>query len=483
MSPSMDKKGYFFIKSFLVLSLLYGLLGSIKHFLCNSNVMDLALFANWSHLISVGLVDEPGSLLKWSGLADHFSILLLPIGSTFKLFNSAYTLIAIQSLGIGLLGAFIASDIRSSKELSHKLKVLMTIGLTLSPFILYQAINDFHPEIFASFAGYKATSTCLRNKKVACSLWLTLFLLSKEINALFGLCLAILAFINRRYIFAALLSLISCSWFSMAMVYIATNNPYDHTKRFSSVINTLSGNTMLNPSNTIFNIPSQEFLNSTLVSIAYVAPLLLYFSPFFTKRGLTAASCSLPFIILNVASDANTMRSIEYQYQIQIFILLVPCLLYGLEGARLNHNSLIGSKRFFEFIITFWIMLSIVSLRLDKFATFYLENSSLSMEVLQLSISSDLQSSVWAHSSIATHFSARRSINSGEIISEPLESDMYIFPLPIHSHQPTGLIKLRNYLLRYGEPEVKYPEGAQNESFLINRGFRCSGNKLQKCVR
>ena len=463
-----DKRYFWF--SFVFASIFYFVASSIRHYYLQSGVYDLGLFTQWSYLISQGHLWEPSSLTDYikPALGDHLSLLLVPIGLLFHLWPSAYLLLLVQSLGLGILSATVFSAIARTSQ-SKPIKVVLFLSTVFNPYIINSALNDFHPEVAFAFFGLLALID-LRNSHFfrGCML-LVLYLFSKEAMAIFGFSVGLYILFGKRRLLGLAVLVVSLLYFLYASSIVESYQSYAQGRfgQLGSTYPEIIWNTLTNPL-----LLLQPLLR--IEGIIYLASLLL---PFFLllgwPRSLPAVVASIPLLAVNLLSSADVMRSPIYQYQLPICIFLfIACLdAVNSSGSILSRGDV---RSTFVSLLLVWSLSFCLLVQHRSFFTRYLSTSSLAptVEVLAQKFSNP-SLKVWAHESLAPHFSARQKIYYQTKDLDSIDFDLALFPAFRKSEPPKSMaVKIRNALYGYGEPDL-YADSFKILIKLRKAGFVC----------
>lgn len=464
-----NDKRYFWL-SFIFASASYFILSSFRHYYLQSGVYDLGLFTQWSYLISQGHLWEPSSLTGYikPALGDHFALLLIPVGLLFHLWPSAYFLLLLQSLGLGILSASVFSAIVRPSQ-SKPIKVALFCSTVFNPYIINSALNDFHPEVAFAFLGLLALIDLRNSHLLRGCVFLILYLFSKEAMAIFGLSVGVYILLRKRRFLGFAVLVVSLAYFFCASSIVESYQSYAQGRfgQLGSTYPEIIWNTLTNPLLLLKPVLRIE-------GIIYLASLFL---PFFLllswPRSLPAVVASIPLLAVNLLSSADVMRNPIYQYQLPICIFLfIACL------DSINSSSSILSRgdarSAFVSLLLVWALSFSLLVQHRSFFTRYLSTSGLAptVDVLAQKLSSPTHK-VWAHEAIAPHFSAREKIYYQTKDLDSIDFDFALFPAFRKSEPPNSLaVKIRNVLYGYGEPDL-YADSFEILEKLRKAGFVC----------
>ena len=435
-----------------------------------SGVYDLGLFTQWSYLVSQGQLWKPSSLTDYikPALGDHFSLLLIPLGLLFHLWPSAYLLLLVQSLGLGILSATVFSAIVHPSQ-SKAIKFTLFLSIVFNPYIINSSINDFHPEVAFAFFGFWALVD-LRNNRLfrGCS-FLVLYLFSKEAMAVFGFSVGLYIFFKKKRLLGLAILVASLSYFFYASSVVEAYQSYAQGRfgQLGSTYPEIIWNTLTNP----------RLILEPVLRINGIIYLFGLFLPFFLlfnwPRLVPAVVASMPLVAVNLLSSADVMRSPIYQYQLPICVFLfIACL----DSVNSSGNILTRSDTRFACasLLLVWSLSICLFVQHRSFFTRYLSTSDLapSVEVLAQKYSGPTHR-VWAHETLAPHFSAREKIYYRIKDLDAADFDLALFPAFRQAEPPQSLVvKIRNVLYGYGQSDL-YAESFEILEKLRKNGFAC----------
>ena len=438
--------------TFLFASAFYFSISSLRHYYLQSGVYDLGVFTQWSYLISQGQLWEPSSLTDYikPALGDHFSLLLIPMGLLFNLWPSAYCLLLVQSLGLGIFSATVFSEITLPVK-SKALKGALFLLTVFNPYIINSALNDFHPEVAFAIFGLLAL-TELRSSRFFCGCaFLALYLFSKEAMAIFGVSVGLYILINMKKPLGFAVLVASMFYFFYASSIVESYQSYAQGRfgQLGSTYPEIIWNTLTNPFLLV-----QPVLRSE--GIIYFASLFLpFFLLFSWPRFLPAVVASTPLLTANLLSSAEAMRNPVYQYQLPICIFLfIACLdSVNSSGNIINRRDVRLSS--FSLLLV-WSLSFCLLVQHRSFFTRYLSTANLAptVESLAQKFSSPTHR-VWAHELLAPHFSSREVIHYQIKDLGEFDFDLALFPAFRKSEPPQSLmVKIRNRIYGYGEKDL-----------------------------
>jgi len=252
----------------IISSLILFFCSSLRHYLFQSNALDLALFDQWIYLTSQGL-PPISSFFGFHMIGDHAAFILYFIAILYKIYPPVYWLFIIQAiaLSLGSLPIFALS-----KQIGLSTDYAKTIVIC---YLLYPALfninffTDFRPEAMAIPCFLWAIWAAIERKTGQFILAIILVLSCKEILSLNIIALGIwLLLIQKRKIYGFLSILIGTFWYLITIGYLV---PMLRQGQAGGVVFFASlGNS---PSEIIFNI----LQNPSLIINKFFLPDTLFY--------------------------------------------------------------------------------------------------------------------------------------------------------------------------------------------------------------
>ncbi|MCS7252479.1 MAG: DUF2079 domain-containing protein [Armatimonadota bacterium] len=300
------------------------------HYSTFNSEPDLSIHSQFCWLISHHGLFEPATLLssllgfQASPLADHFSILLIPLAVVYRLIPSPLTLIFIQSLcaWLFIFGVILVIHRRLSNPTA---KIITSAALSLYPPLHFQLVFDFHMDAFIALSIPWLWIGITEQR-----LWLFLSsllvaLLAKETGALFMLAFGIaLSFTGQYRRLGIWVCAASIAWLLASQFLLQTLRGYRmHTAALTfygylgSSLEEIILNAILHPSKLLELLLSQD---TVLAAIQMLLPLLFLpaVCPLFFIPSLA------PFIQVFVSAH-QPMRNFAYWG-------LIPCSAFLILG-------------------------------------------------------------------------------------------------------------------------------------------------------
>ncbi len=431
--------------NFYVVSTIYSLIlfivASTKHFLIGTHRWDFGIFHQFSWLIANGKLNEISSIRQITPLQDHFSLLLIPIGAIYKIIPSGYTLIALQSIALGIIPA-IAYKYAIQRNSPAKISLALTIAILLCPYIFLVNLADFHPEVVVSPIMFIAIWESVKKRRLPYYISILVILCAKKSLILFTIGIAIYTWIKgkrRRSLYTCIISLI---WAHIAWNYseVSVNTDvimdrlgYLGDSKFEVLL------TLVSKPWKIFNEASPEsiFLYSLGLSLPFIA--------LFNKRSWPALMGTLPFYITNILSSSGMQRELNTHYSIGIIPFLIFACLDSVEGWKEV------SQKTIRRIYYLTICLSIVSFlgysRIGYFQSRYFPRLNEAIALHQVKASIPKNSSVLTSEDYQTHFADRLLV-----MAFPYKNDFPNYEyLPIDQYDYIILPEKSNNILWHGK--------------------------------
>lgn len=327
--------------------------------------IDLAIFGQFCWLISNKGVFANSTILSsmfscpMSPLADHLSIVLLPISLIYKIFPSPATLIVIQALcaWLCILGIAQLVQMRLSNYIA---RAIVTLSLSLYPILHLQTMNDFHTDAFIMAVIPWLWISVLEKRLLLFWACLIVVLLSKETAPIVALPLGLMLLLKMEHRkFGLQACVASLVWFIVSQCFLLpplrNHKPHpafvcDYGYLGDSLSKALMV-ALMNPSKPMKFLLSEDALISLLAML-----LPLSFLPLACPWAFITAL--VPFIH-TFASSFPPMRSISYQGLMPLTALFMLGCVEGIANIlRLISKGDSTSKRhnLSEFSISLWLL-------------------------------------------------------------------------------------------------------------------------------
>ncbi|MGK7958172.1 MAG: DUF2079 domain-containing protein [Crocosphaera sp.] len=349
---------------FGISSLILFLCASLRHWLFQSNALDLGWFDQSLYLISQG---KP-PIVSFSEdhiLGDHAAFIFYPLALLYVIIPNVHWLFLVQAvaLSIAIIPLWLLAKQAGLKD---DLALTLVGVYLLYPLIFNVNLFDFHSEVIALLTIFWAVFAA-RSKKFLQFVFATLLILSCK--AVLSLTVAamglwLLLFENRKkYGFLALF--LGVFWFIMTTQLIIPQFSGDEVAavgRYSflgdSVIEIIT-NLILQPNiilSRIFTLANLEYI------ILLFIPLIWGLSPHF----LTPLVAAIPPLTLNLLTDYQPQKDLVHQYSIAI----LPFLLLSVIATIAANKGLIRQPKY----IIVWSLIAFLALgKYGYFTSRYLE--------------------------------------------------------------------------------------------------------------
>lgn len=318
---------------------------AFRHFNFCSEAFDLGIFSQAVWLIS-NREDPVSSLLHKHILGDHGAYVLYLISPIYKIFPTAYTLLAIQALVLALVPVptyLIAEVLEVPKE---KTKALCFLSV-LHPTLFNSNLFDFHPDALVVpgvlFAFYFAMNMNTRYFILS-----TILVLScKEVFSLVSISLGlVLLFVRKRRHYGIIAVLVGLGWFVSVLWIVIPNYSPTGLPAGSERYFQFKGS----PTEMFFFFLNRPFeilreLN-WLESLNYLKGLILPMLPAVSWRGSLPLLGALPMFLLNSISTEQFQRNYSFHHSLPIIPFLVISCVYSSTNARYKTNK----------VMLFWVV-------------------------------------------------------------------------------------------------------------------------------
>jgi uncharacterized membrane protein len=379
---------------------------SLRHFLFQSNALDLAIFDQWVYLTSQGL-PPISSIFGFHMVGDHAAFILYLIALPYKIYPDVHWLFAIQAiaLALGCLPIYALS-------LQTGLSVPYGRAIALS-YLLYPALfninffTEFRPESIAVPAILWAMWAAIASKTRQLIIATSLVLICKD-----SLSLTVIAFgiwlwlCQHRRMYGIGCIVAGTIWYLLTVGYLV---PLLRGGQPGGVVFYSSfGNS---PKEIIWNfinnpglILGKLFLPDTL--FYYFLLLLPVIIGLHWRKSMVLLP-GLPMLFLNIISDYWAQRDLIHHYSLPIFPFIIVWLLQSIEEYQQEKKRHWLQPRI---LITWAVIMFLLLAKYEFFITRYLSNIP-NLKFLHTAVSLiPTQASVITTSRIAPHLSQRENI-------------------------------------------------------------------------
>ncbi|MEB3151518.1 MAG: DUF2079 domain-containing protein [Sphaerospermopsis sp.] len=340
---------------------------SIRHFLFQSTALDLALFEQWTYLISQGL-PPISSLFGFHVLGDHAALIFYPIALLYKIYPNVHLLFAVQAiaLAIGAIPVY-ALSVQSG------LSVVYAQAIALS-YLLYPSLfnsnfyTDFRPEAIAIPALLWAMWAGIGGKSWQLAIAVVLTLSCKDTLSLTIVACGIWLLLIQRPRYGLGCIVAGIVWFGVTVGYFV---PMLRTGQAGGVVFYASlGSSPAEILQRLITEPSliltKLFQPDTL--FYYLLLVLPVIIGLHWRQGIYAIP-ALPMLLLNVLSDYPAQRDLIHHYSLPIFPFLIVWLLHSIKYYKKSQKRPWLNQR----LLIIWALITFLLLaKYDFFFTRYL---------------------------------------------------------------------------------------------------------------
>jgi uncharacterized membrane protein len=337
---------------------------SLRHWLFQSNALDLGWFDQSLYLISQG---KP-PIVSFSDdhiLGDHAAFIFYPLALFYLIFPTVHWLFLVQALALSI-SILPLYKLAKQAGLNDNLSLTMVGVYLLYPLIFNVNLFDFHSEVIALPAIFWAVLAARSNKMLQFIVAIILILSCKAVLSLtvaaMGLWLLLFEHRKRCGLVALFLG---AFWFIITTQLIIPQFSGDEVAavgRYSflgdSVIEIIT-NLFLQPNiilSRIFTLANLEYL------ILLFLPVIWCLSPHY----LTPLTASIPAFALNLLTDYQPQKDLVHQYSLPI----LPFLLLSVIATLAAKKGLLHRPKY----IFIWSLITFLLLgKYGYFTSRYLE--------------------------------------------------------------------------------------------------------------
>ena len=449
-------------------------LASLRHFLLSSNRWDMGIFEQFSWLIANSRANEISSIRGIAPLEDHFSLLLFPIGLIYKIIPSTYTLIGIQSIGIGCFFYLILRFARQRID-NQKIYLSILISLFLCPYLFLVNLADFHPEVVIVPIMFLAATEVTSDNKYIYYPLLLISLFAKKTQVLFGLGLSIYAFIKGKKTKGISTLLISFSWWSISSRYSAVSGDY-----IAGRLGYLGQNN-LEIVTTLVTSPWKIFVEAPPDSIfLYIFGLILPFLAILNKRAIPSLIATFPVLITNIISSSGMQRELNQHYSISIMPFILLGCLESLEEIDVSRKQVVNRIYYTTIILSIIGFLGYA--RIGYFSSRYIPRLEESINFHKVKVLIPSSSSILTSRDYEPHFANRALVKSfaydNEFSVNEVQNNLNEQYLPLSKYDYIVLPERDNYVSKKGKLRLlKNTFGDSHRKAIIkeaeNLSFEC----------
>lgn len=316
------------------------LISSVRHAIFHSTGFDLGIYDQVVYLISQGQVPI-SSFLGYHHLGNHGAWAVYPLALFYKIWPSVYWLLFIQSFSL-VIAVLPLWNLAKLTGLDEKVSLGVIISYLLYPIVFNVNLFDFHPEVMALPVIFFVL--LLAEKKVIG--WFTLGVIwilgCKAVLSLLiiGLGLWLLIF-EKRAKFGLIALILGSSWFiivTQGIIPAFSGEEVAAVGRYSylgdSVIS-IATNIFLLPHLVLGKIFSFDTFRYLFLLILPVIWGLIPFDKITAKSQiwytLTTFTPITIILFLNILSDVNFQRSLNYQYSLPFVPFFLLAMIRNLQ--------------------------------------------------------------------------------------------------------------------------------------------------------
>lgn len=379
---------------------------SLRHFLFQSNALDLAVFDQWVYLTSQGL-PPISSFFGFHMVGDHAAFILYPIALLYKIYPALHWLFAVQAIALAL-GALPIYYLSLQNSLSIAYSKVMVISYLLYPALFnINFFTDFRPEAIAvpSLLWAMWAGTARKTSYLILAVGLTL--ICKDTLSLTVVALGLwLWFIQGRRYYGIGCILAGAVWYLLTIGYLVPmlrGGQAGGVVFFSSLGNSPS-EILLNIVTNPIIIIKRFFLPDTL--FYYLLLILPVIIGLHWRQAMTIIP-ALPMLLLNILSDYSAQRDLVHHYSLIVFPFIIVWLLRSISQYKQEKDRPWLKPR----LLIIWAVISFLILaKYEFFIIRYLVSLS-NLNSLHTAVSLvKTQGSVLTTSRIAPHLSHRKTI-------------------------------------------------------------------------
>ncbi|ACB53693.1 putative membrane protein [Crocosphaera subtropica ATCC 51142] len=349
---------------FGISSLVLFFCASLRHWLFQSNALDLGWFDQSLYLISQG---KP-PIVSFSEdhiLGDHAAFIFYPLALFYVIYSNVHWLFLIQAIALSI-SIVLLWLLAKQAGLKDNLALTIVGVYLLYPLIFNVNLFDFHSEVIALPTIFWAVLAARSKKILQFIIAIILILSCKAVLSLTVAAMGVwLLFFENRKKYGILALFLGVFWFIITTQLIIPQFSGDEVAavgRYSflgdSVIEILT-NLILKP-----NIILSRFF--TLANLEYIILLFIPVIWGLSPRYLTPLVAAIPALTLNLLTDYQPQKDLVHQYSIPI----LPFLLLSVIATLAANKSLFRQPKY----IILWSLIAFLALgKYGYFTSRYLE--------------------------------------------------------------------------------------------------------------
>ncbi|XTZ11797.1 MAG: DUF2079 domain-containing protein [cyanobacterium endosymbiont of Rhopalodia inflata] len=337
---------------------------SLRHFLFQSNALDLGWFDQAIFLISRGKTPIV-SFVDNHILGDHAAFILYPLALLYVIYANVHWLFAIQAVALGF-GAVPVYRLALKSGLQKNLALTMSEVYLLYPLVFNLNLFDFHSEVIALPILFLAILEVKNNNFWRFLLAIIIILSCKAVLSLTVAAMGLwLFFFERKRLYGSIALGLGLFWLLITTQVIIPQFSGDKVAalgRYSFLgdsVGEIIKNLFLNP----------EIVFSKLFTLANLEYLILLVFPVIwglSFSHLTPMVAAIPQLGLNLLTDYQPQKDLVHQYSLPILPFLLLSNIYALAARK----TIIKRR----IIITIWSLITFLVLaKYSYFGSKYLE--------------------------------------------------------------------------------------------------------------
>ncbi|MGK7946470.1 MAG: DUF2079 domain-containing protein [Microcystaceae cyanobacterium] len=434
----------------------------IRHFLFQSNALDLGWFDQAVYLISIGKTPIV-SFSDFHILGDHASFMFYLIAILYKIHPSVSWLFFLQALALSITVIPIY-QLSSEAKLSHKDSITICLVYLLYPLTFNVNLFDFHPEVIALPCLLWAIYAARINHLLGFCLSLIIILSCKAVLSLTVLGMGFwLFFFDRKKIYGAIALGLGASWFILTTQVIIPQ--FSGAEAAAVYRYSFLGDSVVEIILNLFLKP-QIILGKifTLANIEYLVFLLIPLIWGLYPRYFAPIVAAFPALALNLITDYRPQKDLVHQYSLPIlpFLLLIVITTFA-------HNKAWFQQRW---KIIAWVMIAFLALgKYGYFTSIYLEQVD-TLSAMRTAVNLvPPQVSILTSPQIAPHVTHRQIVDlaiKDEDLSN-LEEWEVILLNQRHPSWPDSEETVRNLVQQLKQSKQFTLQFQQDDVFLFNK--------------
>ncbi len=349
---------------FGISSLVLFFCASLRHWLFQSNALDLGWFDQSLYLISQG---KP-PIVSFSEdhiLGDHAAFIFYPLALFYVIYADVHWLFLVQALALSC-SIFPLWLLAKQAGLKDNLALTLVFVYLLYPLIFNVNLFDFHSEVIALPTIFWAVLAARTKKFLEFIVAIILILSCKAVLSLTVAAIGVwLLFFENRKKYGIFALFLGVFWFIMTTQLIIPQFSGDEVAavgRYSFLgdsVTEIITNLILQPNiilSRIFTLANLEYI------ILLFIPVVWGLSP----RYLTPLVAAIPALTLNLLTDYQPQKDLVHQYSIAI----LPFLLLSVITTLAANKGLIRKPKY----IMLWSLIAFLALgKYGYFTSRYLE--------------------------------------------------------------------------------------------------------------